>query len=84
LETLALDQEDDCGDQDVVYPLRRRISEKKGKDRKTGSATKSGTLMLCKQNNVLDSLRDVPTPDYDSGVYARFSLLYPFLTRSGT
>lgn len=68
LETLALDQEDDRGNQEV-HSLRRRISKQmKGKDRKTSSATKSGTLMLCKQNNVLDSLRDVPTPDYDSGV----------------
>ena len=60
--TLALDHEEE------QTADRRRTSEKNLKGRNSGQV-KSGTLMLCKRNNVLSSLRDIPTPDYDSGAY---------------
>lgn len=61
---LAFDREEE------PFVTCRRICEKSRKERKTGQKhVKSGTLMLGKRDNVLSTLRDIPTPDYDSGAY---------------
>lgn len=64
LHGLALDGEEE---DDEVFAGIRRTRSKSSKDRRN-RGLKSGTLMLCKkETDVLGSLRDVPTPDYDSG-----------------
>lgn len=67
LQALALDGQDD--EEEEVFAGMGGRRSKSSKDRRN-HAVKSGTLMLgAKDADMLDSLRQVPTPDYDSGSF---------------